>query len=250
MSGHSKWAQIKRKKAKTDSARGRIFSKLIKEITIVARMGGGDPGTNPRLRQVIETSKSENMPNATIEKAIKRGTGELPGVNYEEVTYEGYGPGGIALYMEVVTDNKNRTVAELRYLLSKNDGHMGESGSVAWMFDKKGQIVIEKGGWTEEDIMMAVLDAGAEDIADEGDSFSVTTPVDKLESVKSGLQENDIPFASSELTMLPQNMIELEGKDAEKALKLLNYLEEHDDIQHVYTNLDIDEKLMETIITG
>jgi YebC/PmpR family DNA-binding regulatory protein len=244
MSGHSKWATIKRKKEKTDAARGRVFTRLIKEITIAARHGGGDENSNPRLRTAVLAAKASNMPAANIERAVKRGTGELPGVNYEEITYEGYGPGGVAIYMEVLTDNKNRTVAEIRHLLSKHNGALGESGSVAWMFSKKGVIMVPAKGTTEDDLMMITLDAGAEDIAQEEDFFRVTTEMGKLEAVKKALEGAKIPYDSAEITMEAANQVKVEGKSAESVIKLMDALEEHEDIQNVYANFDIDEKTL------
>ncbi|HNY91437.1 MAG: putative transcriptional regulatory protein [bacterium ADurb.Bin431] len=245
MSGHSKWATIKRKKEKTDAARGRAFTRLIKEITIAARHGGGDETSNPRLRTAVLAAKAANMPAANIDRAVKRGTGELPGVNYEEITYEGYGPGGVAVYMEVLTDNKNRTVAEIRHLLSKYNGALGESGSVAWMFSKKGVIMVPSKNTTEDDLMMATLDAGADDIAAEEEYFRVTTEVNKLEAVKKALEAAKIGYESAEITMEPANQVKVEGKAAESVIKLMDALEEHEDIQNVYANFDIDEKTLE-----
>ncbi|HOC89839.1 MAG TPA: YebC/PmpR family DNA-binding transcriptional regulator [bacterium] len=245
MSGHSKWATIKRKKEKTDAARGRAFTRLIKEITIAARHGGGDENSNPRLRTAVLAAKAANMPAANIERAVKRGTGELPGVNYEEITYEGYGPGGVAVYMDVLTDNKNRTVAEIRHLLSKYNGALGESGSVAWMFSKKGVILIPAKNTTEDDLMMTTLDAGADDIAAEEEYFRVTTEVGKLEAVKKALDAAKIAYESAEITMEPANQVKVEGKAAESVIKLMDALEEHEDIQNVYANFDIDEKTLE-----
>jgi YebC/PmpR family DNA-binding regulatory protein len=247
MSGHSKWATIKRKKEKTDAARGRAFTRLIKEITIAARHGGGDETSNPRLRTAVLAAKAANMPAANIDRAVKRGTGELPGVSYEEITYEGYGPGGVAVYMEVLTDNKNRTVAEIRHLLSKYNGALGESGSVAWMFTKKGVIMVPAKNTSEDDLMMATLDAGAEDIAQEEELFRVTTDANKLEAVKKALEEAGIPFDSAEITREPANQVKVEGKAAESVIKLMDALEEHEDIQNVYANFDIDEKTLEAM---
>ena len=247
MSGHSKWSTIKRKKAKADAARGRVFTRLIKEITVAARMGGGDENSNPRLRSAMATARTANMPVANIEKAIKRGTGELPGVIYEEIVYEGYGPGGAALYMETLTDNKNRTVAELRHLLSKYGGSLGENGSVAWMFNKRGVIVVPSQDTTEDDLMMATLDAGVEDIQDEDEVFRLSCEPSALESVKKALEETGIPYESAEIAMEPTNTVKLEGKQAEAMLKLMDALEEHDDMQNVSSNFDIDEELIEEL---
>ncbi len=245
MSGHNKWSSIKHKKAKVDAQRGRIFTRLIKEITVAARMGGGDEESNPRLRAAVAAAKAANMPSANIERAIKRGTGELPGVTYEEATYEGYGPGGAALLIETLTDNKNRTVADLRHILSKHNGNLGESGSVAWIFEKKGVIVIQGEGLSEDDVMMAVLDAGAEDIKSDGINFEVLTAPEDFEAVKKAVEEAGYPIESAEVTMYPKTTVKLEGKHAEQMLKLMDALDEHDDVQNVYSNFDIDVSVME-----
>ena len=245
MSGHSKWSTIKRKKGKADAQRGKIFSKLIKEITVAARQGGGDPGSNPRLRQAVQSAKTANMPGDNIDRAIKKGTGELPGVTYEEVVYEGYGPGGMALLVEVATDNKNRTVADIRHILSKRNGHLGETGSVAWMFEQRGFLVVDKAACEEDRLMTVVLEAGAEDMTLEGDAYEIVTAPSDFETVKEALAENKIPCTMAELTKTPQNTIKLEGKTAEQALLLMEDLEDHEDVQHVYSNFDIDEKIME-----
>ncbi len=245
MSGHSKWSTIKRKKGKEDAKRGRLFTRLIKEITVAARTGGGDEDANAALRSAVQAAKAANMPAANIEKAIKRGTGELPGVQYEQVVYEGYGPGGAALYIETMTDNRNRTVAEIRHILSKYGGSMGESGSVAWMFTKKGIILVPQEETTEDDLMMATLEAGADDIQEDGNFFQITTEPANLESVKKALQENEISFESAEITMEPSNTVKLEGKNAEHMLKMMDALEEHDDVQNIYSNFDIDESILE-----
>lgn len=247
MSGHSKWNTIKRKKEKTDAARGRIFTRLIKEITIAARQGGGDEDANPRLRTAILAARTANMPAANIERAIKRGTGELPGVNYEEITYEAYGPGGCALYIDVLTDNKNRTVAEIRHRLSKYGGNMGESGSVAWMFSKKGVLTIPKENTTEDDLMMATLDAGAEDIEMDGDFYRLKSDPASLEPIKKALKEKNIVYENAEVTMEPSSTVKVEGKSAETLLKLMDSLEEHDDVQNVYSNFDIDDSVIESL---
>ena len=247
MSGHSKWSTIKRKKEKADAARGRVFTRLIKELTIAARIGGGDDNANPRLRTAIQAAKTANMPAANIERAIKKGTGELPGVSFEEAIYEGYGPGGTALYIETLTDNRNRTVAEIRHLLSRYGGSLGESGSVAWMFTKKGVITISASAVNEDDLMMAVLDAGAEDIDSEEDIYRLTTDPTNLEAVKKALQKTGIPYESAELTMDPSSTIKVEGKNAESLLKLLDFLEEHDDVQNIYSNFDIDDSIIEAM---
>ncbi len=247
MSGHSKWATIKRKKGAKDAERGRLFTRLIREITIAAKNGGGDESGNPRLRAAIAAAKAANMPAKNIENAIKKGTGELPGTVYEEVTYEGYGPGGIAIYIEVVTDNKNRTVAELRHLLSKHGGNLGESGSVAWMFKKTGVITVSAASTTEDDLMVVALDAGADDIQKDDGVFRVLTPPYDLEKVKAAIQGAGIAVESAEVTMEPTSTVHVEGKQAEQVLKLMDVLEEHDDVQNVYSNFDIDEQTMEAM---
>ncbi len=247
MSGHSKWSTIKRKKGAKDAERGRIFTRLIKEITVAARQGGGDETSNPRLRSAIQAAKAANMPSKNIENAVKKGTGELPGVTYDEVVYEGYGPGGVALYIEAMTDNKNRTVAEIRHLLSKHGGSLGENGSVAWMFDKKGIITIPAANTTEDDLMMIVLDAGAEDIEQDEEVFLVKSEPAHFEAVKSALEENGVAYDSAELTMAPQNTVNVEGKQAEQLLKLMDLLEDHDDVQNIYSNFDIDDSVIEAL---
>jgi len=247
MSGHSKWSTIKRKKGAKDAERGRIFTRLIKEITVAARQGGGDETSNPRLRTAIQAAKTANMPTKNIENAIKKGTGELPGVTYEEVVYEGYGPAGVAIYIEALTDNKNRTVAEIRHILSKNSGSLGENGSVSWMFNKKGVINVAASAASEDDLMMATLDAGAEDIEQVEDAFRITTDPGSMESVKSALQDNDIDFESAELAMEPQNTVKVEGKQAEQVLKLMDALEDQDDVQNIYANFDIDDSVIESM---
>ena len=244
MSGHSKWATIKRKKAVTDSRRGKVFTQIIKEITIAAKSGGGDPSGNPRLRLAIEKAKSSNMPADNIKRAIMKGTGELPGVSYEDVTYEGYGPGGVALIIESVTDNKNRTVSEIRHLLERNGGKFGATGSVAWMFHKKGTIRTPKGTMSEDDMLSIVLDAGADDLRLDGDSFEITTSPEAFEAVKKAIEDKHITVEEAEIHKVPENTVKVEGPDAEKVLKLMEALEEHDDTQHVYANFDIDEKVL------
>lgn len=244
MSGHSKWATIKRKKAVTDSRRGKIFTQIIKEITIAAKSGGGDSSGNPRLRLAIDKAKSSNMPADNIKRAIMKGTGELPGVSYEDVTYEGYGPGGVAVIIESVTDNKNRTVSEIRHLLERNGGKFGATGSVAWMFHKKGTIRTPKGAITEDDMLSIVLDAGADDLRLDGDSFEITTSPEAFEAVKKAIEDKHIPIEEAEIHKLPENTVKVEGPDAERVLKLMEALEEHDDTQHVYANFDIDEKVL------
>ncbi len=247
MSGHSKWSTIKRKKGKADAERGKLFTRLIKEITVAARQGSGDEDSNPRLRSAIQVAKTANMPSANIEKAVKRGTGELPGVNYEEIIYEGYGPGGVAVYIETLTDNKNRTVAEIRHLLSKYGGSLGESGCVAWIFTKKGVITINAQNISEDDLMMTTLDAGAEDIDLDDGQFRLVTEPSNLESVKNALAKNNIPYESAEITMEPSNTIKVEGKTAESVLKLMDALEDQDDVQNLYSNFDIEDSVIEAM---
>ena len=244
MSGHSKWATIKRKKAAADSARGRLFTKLIKEITIAARKGGSDPEANPRLRLAISTAKAQNMPAENIKRAIQRGTGELSGTSYEEVIYEGYGPAGIAVLIEAVTDNKNRMVSEIRRAFEKNGGKMGELGSVAWKFHKRGVLTVPKVESDEEKILAIILEADAEDMKSQEEYFEIMTLPETFEGVKKALEVNNIKVENAELQMVPQTTICVEGKDAEHVLKLMETLEEHDDVQHVYSNFDIDEKIM------
>ncbi len=250
MSGHSKWATTKHKKMAVDAKRGRIFTKIIRELTIAARQGGGDPEGNPRLRTAILKAKEANMPADNIKKAVQRGTGELPGVNYEESIYEGYGPGGVALLIEITTDNKNRTLSEIRHTLGKHGGNMGEAGCVSWMFSKKGYIVVERAKADEEKLMNLALEAGAEDIkSDESNYEIITTPHD-FENVKNRVKENGIEMALSEVTMVPQSYIRLEGKEAEQMLKLMEALEDHDDVQKVYANFDIPDEIMEKVSAG
>jgi YebC/PmpR family DNA-binding regulatory protein len=244
MSGHSKWSTIKRKKGKADAERGRLFTKLIRELVVAAREGGGDPDSNPRLRTAIDAARASHMPTANIEKAIKRGTGELPGVSYEAVTYEGYGPQGVAVMVEVLTDNKNRTTAEIRHILTKYGGNLGEVGCVSWMFHQKGSVVVEKGKATEDDLMVAALDAGAEDVRDEGDFFEIVTGPTGLEKVKEALRRIEVGFASAELTRVPQTTIKLEGKQAEQILKVMDALEDNDDVQKVYSNFDVPDEVL------
>jgi YebC/PmpR family DNA-binding regulatory protein len=247
MSGHSKWSSIKHKKAATDAKRGKMFTKLIKEITVAARMGGGDVDANPRLRAAIQAAKSENMPKDNIERAIKKGTGELEGVNYEESIYEGYGPGGAAVLIESLTDNKNRTVADIRHIFSKAGGNMGESGCVAWMFDKKGYIAVENRAVDEEALMEAALDAGAEDIREDDSNFEVITALEDFEAVKTAIDSASIPYIVAEVTMLPQSTTFLKGKEAEQMVKLMEALEDCDDVQRVYTNADIPEEIVNSM---
>lgn len=240
MSGHSKWHSIKHKKAATDAKRGRVFTRLIKEMTVAARNGGGDIDSNPRLRLAVNTAKAANMPADNIKRAIMRGTGELPGVTYEEVQYEGYGPGGVALYLRVLTDNRNRTVAELRHILSKNGGNLGESGCVSWMFERKGYFVVEKSAAEEDKLLDIVLNAGADDMQEDGDNFEIFSSPENFEKVKSALEATGIPLAAHEISMVPQSYVKLEGKNAETMLKLMEALEDHEDVQNVWANFDID----------
>ena len=246
MSGHSKWATIKRKKGATDAARGRLFTRLIKEITIAAKNGGGNLDGNPRLRLAIQTAKASNMPADNIKRAMQKGTGELPGVSYEEVSFEGYGPSGVAIIVEVVTDNNNRTVSEMRHVFSRNNGNLGHSGSVAWMFHRKGTIVIPKAGHkkplSEDDLLGIILDAGAEDMQTEDDTYTVTTSPAAFDAVKKAIEGKEIIIENASLQMIPQNTVKVSGKEAEQTLKLMEALEEHDDVQNVYSNFDIDEK--------
>ena len=246
MSGHSKWATIKHKKGALDAKRGKIFTRLIKEITMAAK-SGGDADKNPRLRTAIAAAKAENMPADNIKRAIQRGTGELPGVSYEEFTLEGYGPGGVALLIEISSDNRNRTVSEIRHALSKNGGNMGEAGSVAYMFHKKGSIVIPKTAVKEDDLMGVVLDAGAEDIRDDGENWEVVTDPHSYEPVLEAVKKANLAVTTSEVGMLPQNYIKLEGQQASTMIRLLEALEDHDDVQHVYSNFDIDQKALEEV---
>lgn len=241
MSGHSKWATIKRKKSALDAKRGRLFTQLIKEITIAARNGGGNPDGNPRLRLAIDNAKAANMPSDNIERAIKKATGELEGVNYEEFTYEGYGPGGTAILVDVVTDNKNRTVSELRHIFTRHNGRLAEMGSVNWMFSKKGNITIAKDKISEDELMELALDAGADDIITEDDYFIVQTSVEAFETVRKAILAKNIKPENASLTMVPQTMIKIDAKDSESVVKLLEAIEDHDDVQNVYTNADIQE---------
>ncbi len=245
MSGHSKWANIKFRKERQDAARGKIFSKLIKEITMAARLGGGDIESNPRLRTAVQNAKAQNMPLKNIDNAILKGTGELPGVIYEEVAFEGYGPGGVALYILTTTDNRNRTVAEIRHILNKHGGNLGETGSVSWVFEKRGLIRIQKQDYDEEELILAVIEAGADDFKVEEDFFEVYTQFEDLYKVRSTLEETAYNIESAEITLIPQNIVELDGKQAEQMLRLMDALEDSDDVQNVYANFDIDEEIME-----
>jgi YebC/PmpR family DNA-binding regulatory protein len=248
MSGHSKWAKIKRKKAGADAARGRLFTKLIREITIAARHGGGDPNVNPRLRTAIEEARAANMPNENIERAIKRGTGQLnDGQALEEVVYEGYGPNGVAILIEAVTDNRNRTTSEIKHVLSRHNGSLGTQGSVAWQFQTRGSIIIDAKKYDEDTILSLALDGGAIDVKNEENNYQVITTPETFHKIKEALKNNNIEIISSEITKIPQNYVPLSEKDAEKVLKLFEALDELDDVQHVYGNFDISDEIMEKI---
>jgi len=244
MSGHSKWSSIKHKKAARDSKRGKVFTKLIKEITIAARLGGGDINANPRLRTAIAAGKAQSMPNDNIDRAIKKGTGELGGGQLEQVVYEGYGPGGVALIMDVLTDNRNRTVSEIRFILSRHGGNLGESGCVGWMFKKRGVITIDRGAADEDRLLELGLEAGADDVVTESDGFQVLTAPENFNAVREALEKAQIPIASSEVAMVPENTVRVTGHQAEQVLKLMEDLEDHDDVQSVSANFDIDEEVM------
>jgi len=245
MSGHSKWHSIKHKKGAADAKRGKIFTRIIKELTVAARGGGGDPDMNPRLRTIIADAKAANMPAENIKRAIRRGTGEEPGVSYEEVTYEGYGPGGAAVIIDALTDNKNRTVGELRHLIEKHGGNLAAANAVAWMFSKKGYIVVEKSKADEDKLMNAVLDAGADDFQDDDDNWEVLSTPDSFMSVKEAVKKLGIEPATAEVSMIPQNYVKLEGRPAQQMVKRMEALEDHDDVQHVWSNFDISEKEIE-----
>lgn len=248
MSGHSKWSTIKRKKGANDAKRGKMFTKLIKEITIAAKMGGGDPEGNPRLRSAVTAAKGENMPKDNIDRAIKKGTGDLGGAIYEEILYEGYGPGGVAVLVETMTDNKNRTVADIRHFFAKSGGNLGESGCVAWMFDQKGTITVAKEGTTEEEMMDLALEAGAEDVVEEDDSFQIITAPEAFNDVVEQLEKAKITFTEATISMIAKNTIDVtEEKAARSLLRLLDNLEDHDDVQKVHANFDITDELMELI---
>ena len=244
MSGHSKWHSIKHKKGATDAKRGKLFTKFIKEITVAARTGGGDPDANARLRKAILDAKAGNMPNDTIDRAIRRGTGAEEGVSYEEITYEGYGPGGVALLIESVTDNRNRTVAEIRHMFSKNGGNLAAAGAVAWMFEKKGYIVVDKAAKPEDELFEIAIEAGADDLRDDEENFEIITSPEKFENVQSAIKSAGIEPQMAEVSMVPQNYIALTGADAKTMMKLYEALEDNDDVQKVYANFDIDENEM------
>ena len=247
MSGHSKWANIKHRKASVDAKRGKIFTKLIRELTVAAKHGGGDVESNPRLRTAINTAKGANMPNDTIERAIKRGTGEIGGDEFYELSYEGYGPGGSAVLVRTLTDNKNRTVSDIRRIFTKHGGNLGENGCVAWMFDMKGRIAFEKDTVDEEQVFDLVLDAGADDVVTEDSELVVITPPEEIEAVKAVLDEAGLKYETAEVTMIPQNSVKIEGKEAEHMIRLMEALEESDDVQNVYSNFDIPEELIESL---
>ncbi len=247
MSGHSKWATTKRKKAIIDGKKGKIFTKIVREIIVAARMGGGDLAGNNKLRLAVEKAKANNMPAENYQRAIKKGTGELEGVSYEQLTYEGYGPGGVAVVVDCLTDNKNRTASEIRSIFTKGNGNMGEPGSVAWMFKRKGLVIIPKGKLAEDQVMEWALDAGAEDMQASEETYDVTTAMEDFEKVKAALEAKGIVPASAELSMVPANYIKLEGKDAEQMLKLMDALEDNDDVQNVYANFDIPQDVMDAM---
>jgi YebC/PmpR family DNA-binding regulatory protein len=245
MSGHSKWHTIKHKKGAADAKRGKIFTRIIKELTVAARGGGGDPNMNPRLRTIIAEAKANNMPRENIERAIRRGTGEEPGVSYEEITYEGYGPGGAALLIQSLTDNKNRTVGEIRHILGKWNGNLAAENSVAWMFSRKGQVIVEKSKADEEKLLNVALEAGADDMNDDGSAWEIVCTPDAFEKVRDAVKATGIEPAAAEIAMIPQNYVKLEGKDAQQMLRLMEALDDHDDVQHVWANFDIEEKEIE-----
>jgi YebC/PmpR family DNA-binding regulatory protein len=245
MSGHSKWHTIKHKKGATDAKRGKIFTRLIKELTVAARGGGGDPDMNPRLRTIILEAKANNMPRENIDRAIRRGTGQEPGVSYEEIMYEAYGPGGVALLIQTLTDNKNRTVGEIRFMLGKHNGTLAAENSVAWMFKRKGQVIVEKGAADEEKLLNAALEAGADDLNDDGSAWEVVSAPESFEAVRDAVKALGIEPASAEVAMIPQNYVKLQGKEAQQMLKLFEAIDDHDDVQHVWANFDIEEKEIE-----
>ena len=247
MSGHSKWHTIKHKKGAADAKRGKIFTRLIKELTVAARSGGGDPDMNPRLRTIVAEAKANNMPRENIERAIRRGTGEEPGVSYEEIMYEGYGPGGVALMIQTLTDNKNRTVGEIRHLLAKYNGNLAAENSVAWMFSRKGQVVVEKNKADEEQLLNVALEAGADDMNDDGSVWEIVCAPESFEAVRDAVKATGVEPASAEVAMVPQNYVKLTGKDAQQMLKLFEAVDDHDDVQHVWANFDIEEKEIEAL---
>jgi YebC/PmpR family DNA-binding regulatory protein len=247
MSGHSKWSSIKHKKGAADARRGKIFTRIIKEITVAARLGGGDPDGNPRLRTAIQSAKAENMPKDNIERAIKKGTGELEGTSYEEVSYEGYGPGGVAMLIDCLTDNKNRTVADIKHIFDRHGGNLGEPGCVAWMFEKKGLLIFDKEKVDEEKLMDIALETGAEDVKEEETEFEVITAPSDFEEVKKAFDIQEMAYTVAEISMIPKNTIKLEGKKAEQMLNIMEAFEDNDDINHVYANFDIPDEVMEAL---
>ena len=247
MSGHSKWAQIKRKKAVVDAKRGQVFTKIIKEITVAARLGGGDEDANPRLRQAVLSAKAANMPADNVKRAVQKGTGELPGISYEEAMFEGYGPGGVAIMVEVTTDNRKRTVAELRHLITKHGGNLGETGCVAWMFNKKGLITVEKNGVNDESLLDSILTGGGDDFSDEDDVYVVESIPDQMISVREQLEADGFPVISSEIMLTPQNSVSVEGETAKRVIQLLEALDDHDDVQKVSANFDFDDAEIEKV---
>jgi len=252
MSGHSKWHSIRHKKAREDAKRGKVFTKLIRELTVSARAGGGDPTMNPRLRTAIDRAKAENMPADNIDRAVKKGTGELEGVRYEEYTYEGYGPGGTAILVEVMTDNKNRCTAEVRHIFSKQNGNLGENGCVAWIFEKKGYLSVPAEGVDEETLMDIALEAGADDIVEDAEDkqFEVYTALEAFQAVKEALDAKGVTYQAADITMIPKNTVKLQGKEAEQTLRLMDALEDNDDVQNVYSNFDISQEVMESLTTA
>lgn len=247
MSGHSKWATIKHKKGAADARRGKLFTKLIKEITVAARIGGGDPDSNPRLRSAVAEAKAENMPADNIKRAIQRGTGELPGVQYEEIIYEGYGPSGVAMMLDVATDNRNRTLAEIRHILTKHGGNLGETGCVTWIFSKRGYIVVEKAKTSEEALLELVTEAGADDMREDDGNWEILSPPENFQKVVDALNKAGITHVSAELSMVPQTQVKLSGKPADQVLRLMDELDEHEDVQHVYANFDIEDAELQSL---
>lgn len=247
MSGHSKWSSIKHKKGAADAKRGKVFSKLIKEITVASRLGGGDPGGNPRLRTAISAAKAENMPKDNIERAVKKGTGELEGVSYEEANYEGYGPGGVAVLVDCLTDNKNRAVADVKHLFERNGGTLGEPGCVAWMFEQKGLIVFDRDNVDEEQLLELALEAGADDVKEEETEFDVITDPSDFEPVKKAFDDAGLSYTFSEVTMIPKNTVKVEGKKAQQMVNLMQALEDNDDVSNVYANFDISDEVLEAL---
>jgi YebC/PmpR family DNA-binding regulatory protein len=247
MSGHSKWATIKHKKGAADAKRGKVFTKLIKEIAVAARIGGGDPDSNPRLRTAIADAKAVNMPADNIKRAVQRGTGELPGVQYEEIVYEGYGPSGVALIMEIATDNRNRTLAELRHILSKHGGNLGETGCVTWIFNKRGYIVVEKSKAEEDALLELITEAGADDMREDGENWEIFSPVENFHQVADSLNNAGITPTVAELSMVPQTQVKISGKPADQVLRLMDELDEHEDVQHVYANFDIEDAELQSL---